>query len=236
MRIAFASVVAFCVVIQVTAQTPLPEFEKLWIVPAQSYRQPDTKAPFDLTLRSGTKVTVTAQDISEGATGSLREYLHDQQPRPMDPTLLFVLHIQGIAPVSKTHSAVTLLSGAVLRIPSSDIPVEPRLSSLRTALVQAIYASKTPKPSPSAQSENAVASGNAVIRAKCATDWPDDFAMRAHCQKRQDDGVTALQGRNMTGTSDRVTIRTKCATDWPDDFAMRDYCEGRQLEALKVIR
>jgi hypothetical protein len=90
----------------------------------------------------------------------------------------------------------------------------------------------------SAQSENAVASSHtiAVIRTKCATNWPGDFAMRAHCQKRQDDGVAALQGRNMTATADRVTIRTKCATDWPDDFAMRDYCEDRQLEALKVIR
>ena len=75
----------------------------------------------------------------------------------MDRSLLFVLHIQGIAPVSKTHSAVTLFSGGVLRIPSSDIPVEPRLSALRTVLVQVIHASKTPKPSPSAQSENTVA-------------------------------------------------------------------------------
>jgi hypothetical protein len=75
-----------------------------------------------------------------------------------------------------------------------------------------------------------------IIRAKCAKDWPDDFNMRAFCQKQQDEGVKALQQRSMTASPDHRTIRSKCAKDWPDDFQMRNFCEEQQLKALASIR
>lgn len=72
------------------------------------------------------------------------------------------------------------------------------------------------------------------VGSKCAKDWPDDFAVRAYCEKRQREALDTLSARSMT-TPDERTIRSKCAADWPDDYAVRNYCEERQLEALRQL-
>lgn len=70
------------------------------------------------------------------------------------------------------------------------------------------------------------------IRAHCAKAWPDDFALRAFCERQQRTASDALAARRMA-TPDRRTIRTKCsAADWPDDLALRNFCEEQQLKAL----
>jgi hypothetical protein len=241
MRLAFCTIFVAVLLWSVApgAQNSLPALENAWILAARSYKQPSTQAPLELTLHSGARITVRAQDVHQYATAALRSALHGQAQKAIDLGLLFVLHVKEIKPVTKTQSTVTLFSGDVLQVLSSDIALDPRLGFLRTELSQAIYrAQSQAAPTASVQTAAAGSLGDtvAVIRAKCATDWPDDFAMRAHCQKRQDDGVTALQRRSMNSTSEQVTIRTKCTKDWPDDFAMRNYCEERQLEALKSIR
>jgi hypothetical protein len=72
------------------------------------------------------------------------------------------------------------------------------------------------------------------IRAKCAEEWPTDFAMRAYCEQQQKTALDAL-GRRAMISGDQRTIRTTCAKSWPDDFAMRDHCEQQQLAALKQL-
>lgn len=98
------------------------------------------------------------------------------------------------------------------------------------------------EPSPAAQAgpdnsfrEPTSAEAVAIIRKKCAADWPDDFTMRAYCQKQQDEGIAGLQSRSMV-TPTNMTIRGKCYRDWPEDFHMRDYCERRQIEAAATLR
>lgn len=73
------------------------------------------------------------------------------------------------------------------------------------------------------------------IRPKCAKEWPDDFRMRAYCERQQQEAAVKLSGRTM-GAGDRLTIRTKCAGEWPGDYRMMNYCEERQLEALASLR
>jgi hypothetical protein len=59
-----------------------------------------------------------------------------QAYRAVEPSLLFVLHIRELAPVSKSDVKVTLSSGAVIRVRSSDV-TDVRLTFLRTALAEA---------------------------------------------------------------------------------------------------
>jgi len=74
----------------------------------------------------------------------------------------------------------------------------------------------------------------AVIRAHCAREWPDDYSMRAYCEKQQNEAVRTLQGGQPAGVPlDRFrSIRENCSTDWPEDYAMRAYCEKQQFAAL----
>ena len=80
-----------------------------------------------------------------------------------------------------------------------------------------------------------VSSGpDASIRAKCAKDWPEDFVVRAYCEKQQHAAAEALSARTMASANEQ-TIRRKCATDWPDDYMVRNYCEQQQLKALQSL-
>jgi hypothetical protein len=73
------------------------------------------------------------------------------------------------------------------------------------------------------------------IRKKCATEWADDFVMRAFCEKQQREAQAKLNTRAMS-SGDQRTIRDKCTREWPDDFIMRDFCEEQQLKALGSLR
>lgn len=124
------------------------------------------------------------------------------------------------------HKLVTLESGATIAIPASDID-----DNLTAAVRQAT--AREPKPAaPSFTSEPPL--DTSIIRPKCAKEWPDDFSVRAYCEKTQNEAVQTLRARSMT-TPDQRIIRTKCAKEWPDDFSVRTYCEKTQLEALQRI-
>lgn len=77
-----------------------------------------------------------------------------------------------------------------------------------------------------------------IIKEHCTREWPDDFAMRAYCEKKQREGLATLKlGKpNDISEEDFQVIRSKCAREWPDDFAMRAYCEKKQFEAIRELR
>jgi hypothetical protein len=77
-----------------------------------------------------------------------------------------------------------------------------------------------------------------IVRTKCAKDWPDDFRMRAFCEKQQIEALQKIAARNDAGTmktpAGRV-IRNKCMQDWRDNFKMANYCEEQQLKAAAQV-
>ena len=73
------------------------------------------------------------------------------------------------------------------------------------------------------------------IRQKCAAAWPEDFQMRAFCEKQQTEALAKLRARDIA-TADEQVIRRKCSRDWPTDFQMWNFCEEQQLKALGSIR
>jgi hypothetical protein len=213
-----------------SSQSSLPNLENALIVKVRSSRQASTQSPVELTFRSGTHVTVQLQDVHEYATNLVRS-----NRQVDDPALLFVLLVRSVTSVSTTQSLVTLFSSATFQVPTADI-TDTRLAFLRTVLSEARNGILPGRSTVDAGDTPSLGSATSVIRVKCASDWPDDFAMRAFCQKRQDESLAALRQRTMNSSADQRTIRTKCEKDWPDDFAMRNFCELRQLEALTVIR
>ncbi len=74
-----------------------------------------------------------------------------------------------------------------------------------------------------------------TISAKCATDWPNDFRMRAFCEKQQGNALQSLGQPVNAAPTEADTIRKKCERDWPNDFRMRAFCEKRQTNALKSL-
>jgi len=87
-------------------------------------------------------------------------------------------------------------------------------------------------------SDPAVATVTTLIRNKCAKDWPEDFRMRAYCEKQQVEALSKIAKRNDAGTMktpDGLVIRAKCMREWQDDFKMANYCEEQQLKALASL-
>ena len=110
---------------------------------------------------------------------------------------------------------ITLASGATISVPAADVESPPTPVATAAAGAPVIDTS--------------------IIRPKCAKEWPDDFSVRAYCEKTQNEAVAKLKARSMT-TPDERTIRTKCAKEWPDDYTVRNYCEETQLKALKIVK
>lgn len=138
------------------------------------------------------------------------------------PQQLFhvILKAQAVPDAQSTKITIRLESGTLITVPISDVLVM-RSATDDTPLVQ--------RPQPATTNEVS------LIRPKCAADWPDNFQMRAFCEKQQQEALAALGSRLMTA-GDRLTIRKKCTSDWPDNFQMRNFCEEQQLEALGKLR
>jgi hypothetical protein len=99
-----------------------------------------------------------------------------------------------------------------------------------------ITAGNTPVAPAESTDVPALASVQPSIRAKCAKEWPEDFSVRAFCEKTQIEALAKLRARPMTATPDHQTIRRKCAREWPDDFTVRNFCEETELKALASIK
>jgi hypothetical protein len=76
----------------------------------------------------------------------------------------------------------------------------------------------------------------AVIKAKCAADWPKDFQMRAYCETKQTEGLRSVIRPLRVPKREADIILVKCADDWPDDFQMRAYCHDKQVEGLQALQ
>jgi hypothetical protein len=81
-------------------------------------------------------------------------------------------------------------------------------------------------------------SAETVLRAKCESDWPDNFHMRVYCEKQEREAVRKLaQGVPMDIPADKTRIvRAKCESDWPNNFHMRVYCQEQEFDAIRQLR
>ena len=109
--------------------------EDVVVVGARKIRQPNRQAPLELSLPSGTRITIPPQDVHAPATTLVRHAMASQAYRAVEPSLLFVLIIRELAPLSESDVKVTLSSGAVIRVRSNDVN-DVRLTFLRTMLVE----------------------------------------------------------------------------------------------------
>jgi TonB family protein len=126
-----------CFVVYLSGQSRLPAPEHALIIGVRSSRQATAKAPHELTLASGARITVSPQDVHDAATLYVREVLRTQAWQPVAAERLFVLQIRSFTPVGKSHVDVTLHSGAVVRVGTTDIG-DPQLTYLRTALAEKV--------------------------------------------------------------------------------------------------
>ncbi len=76
------------------------------------------------------------------------------------------------------------------------------------------------------------------ITKTCEKDWPADPGMRPYCQRKQRDGLQALQQPKPATVGDDAfqTVRMNCAEAWPGDYSMRAYCERQQLQSVKDLQ
>jgi hypothetical protein len=145
------------------------------------------------------------------------------------PQSSLVLRVKARQTMPDGSVGLTLQSGRQITVSLADVDEQMTQtvnSTATSAPAQTATASATALPP--------IASAAGVIRAKCTKDWPDDFQMRAFCEKQQTAALTTLHQRTMT-SPDQLTIRNTCARDWHDDFQIRSVCEEKQLEALKKI-
>lgn len=77
------------------------------------------------------------------------------------------------------------------------------------------------------------------IKARCAADWPGDYAMQVYCADRQFEAIDELVALADTNGGVPVNVFAEilynCYLDWPKDYTMKVYCVNRQLEAYKKI-
>lgn len=136
-RVLFVLITLASSAVPVYAQSRLPAPEHALIIAVRSSRQATAQAQYELTLASGTRITVWPKDVHDAATVYVRGVLGGQAWQPVDAALLFVLHIQSFNLVGKSRVDVVLHSGALVRVAANDVG-DPRLTFLRTALAEAV--------------------------------------------------------------------------------------------------
>lgn len=208
------------------SEQPQPGFTRL-VVKVKTM-PPSAISPTAVVLESGTTITVAASDID---TAGRVESLSTPTITAAAPNQWMILKIKTWSPETDGTS-VTLESGQSVRLGRGDVD-----TARQGALVMAWnpVGGTAPDKAPDVTAVAAPALDTSIIRPKCAKEWPDDFSVRAYCEKTQNEAVTKLKARSMT-TPDERTIRSKCAKEWPDDFSVRNYCEETQLTALKIVK
>jgi hypothetical protein len=101
-----------------------------------------------------------------------------------------------------------------------------------------LYAESDRKENKEKRKTDEYAGSGETIEQECKKDWPEDFAMRNFCEKKQRTAVEKLKAGKPLDISERdyVVVHTTCSTDWPKDFSMRHYCEQKQFDALRELR
>ena len=82
------------------------------------------------------------------------------------------------------------------------------------------------------------AGADEVIKRHCESEWPKDFAMRAHCMKQEQKALAELKRSTPADIPAEVfaEIRERCALEWPDHFSMRLHTEKQQVAAYRELQ
>ena len=165
--------------------------------------------------------------------------VHESAVAAQDESVV-VLNATAVHRTATGMYEITLSSEVVITVWPHDLnspATDKLLKVLSVKPVRSTIAAPTPAvaSAPATRYTPQVTSGVGGIRSKCATDWPDDFSMRAFCERQQHESVGKLDSRDMSNGTYRI-IRNKCAADWTDDFTMRDFCEEQQLKALRELK
>jgi len=123
---------------------------------------------------------------------------------------------------------IKLISGDTLNVPETDWS-----ESWSEAVDDALKKQELERSARATAEPPSDETAAAMIRARCAAKWPDDYSMRKYCEDQQYEALRALRARKMEGALSK--IRAQCAKKWSEDYTMRDYCEKQQLEALRAL-
>jgi TonB family protein len=135
-RIPVVLVAFVCLLNSISAQSGLPAPDQALIVAVRSSRRATPQGDYLLELASGTRIAVPAGDMHDAATVLVRQVVSTQVWQPAAAARLFVIYVQRLTVIGKSHVDVTLHSGVVVRVRTNDIG-DPRLTFLRTALAEA---------------------------------------------------------------------------------------------------
>ena len=77
-----------------------------------------------------------------------------------------------------------------------------------------------------------------IIKIQSEIQWPDDYEMRLHYIKTQQQAVHNLKRDKPEDLTEQEfqRIRIRAKNDWPQDFEMRFHTEETQIESLRQLK
>ena len=81
----------------------------------------------------------------------------------------------------------------------------------------------------------------ADMKSQCSDEWPNDYSMQEHCNKRQIEAISMLREiyENNPEGSEVHNIMNRCMHEWKDgntyDYAMVNHCTKRQIESYNRL-
>jgi len=89
-------------------------------------------------------------------------------------------------------------------------------------------------------SRSDLAEGNnadSIIKEYCHSQWGEDFAMRAYCEKTEKEAFQKIESSSYEDVPQDVLakIRDKAAEQWPHEFGMRLHTEKEQVAAYRKL-
>ena len=100
------------------------------------------------------------------------------------------------------------------------------------------FVENPPASKPTGLDGDEYAGADEVIKRHCESEWPKDFAMRAHCMKQEQNALAELKRGAPADIPAEVfaEIRERGALEWPDQFSMRVYAEKQQVSAYRELQ
>ena len=94
-----------------------------------------------------------------------------------------------------------------------------------TNCMNKLMADKEGKPfTPITETAPKKPASNATVINKCKGEWPTDFEMQEHCQKKQYEALSKWEVVSKTNDELLGQAVAKCDGDWPNDFEMKYHC------------
>lgn len=73
------------------------------------------------------------------------------------------------------------------------------------------------------------------IKAHCAREWPNDFAMQSYCIKEQREGFQKVEAARPGLDADMSAALARCESEWAVEWSMIAYCLGEQQNGRQTI-